>query len=500
MKIDERAQVVSPGVVIGTYSGKSCDADVLNNNVMYLSRELFTKLINSEEYATAIKLGWYIGYLGQPKDPNCMDFRNACIVMREMHMDDSGDVFATFDLLDTPVGKVVKTFIDAGVQFGISIRGAGDVAQDGTVDPDTFVFRGYDLVTFPAYNDAIPEYTDVAAATNTTAQQNYKKISSAINSNLSSITSCEAIEILQQHLNPISDEYSALANREAELADTNSEIDKDEYIRVLEQKLSGMIQLYLDQFDANSTLASHVDSAAQDLLDARYAVTSANRLNSRKIDSMRRILRDQIKSISAALDAASSKNTLLKKTNARLKTAVSAATQQRDSISKKYEAVLASKQRLESENKAIMASLNELKDSHSNDNLIYRRKIEATSRARKANEAKISELDANLRKTVAENRKLSEALSNRDNKISELQEAINANTQMILDYQQEFADMCADIVGVHLDNIDVTAATRPEDLRKMIFGASGHATSTSQVQLEPAEFEPIVGTDSIVTL
>ena len=155
-------------VVIGTYSGKSCDADVLNNNAMYLSRELFTKLINSEEYATAIKLGWYIGYLGHPKDPNCMDFRNACIVMREMHMDDNGDVYATFDLLDTPVGKVVKTFIDAGVQFGISIRGAGDVSQDGTVDPDSFVFRGYDLVTFPAYDDAIPKYTDVAAATDST--------------------------------------------------------------------------------------------------------------------------------------------------------------------------------------------------------------------------------------------------------------------------------------------------------------------------------------------
>jgi septal ring factor EnvC (AmiA/AmiB activator) len=481
-------------VVIGTYSGKSCDADVLNNNAMYLSRELFDKLINSEEYATAIKLGWYIGYLGHPKDPNCMDFRNACIVMREMHMDDNGDVFATFDLLDTPVGKVVKTFIDAGVKFGISIRGAGDVASDGTVDPDSFVFRGYDLVTFPAYSDAIPEYTDVAAATNTQAQQTYKKISSAINNNLSGITSCEALEILQQHLNPVSDEYAALTTREAELADTSDEIDKDEYIDILEQKLKAVTQLYLNQFGANSDLCKKVDTVTSDLMNARYAVTCASKNSSRKVASMHRIFEDQITTISAALDAAKKKNIQLRKANSELKTEITAADSKADKFEHKYNAVVEANKQLKSRNQSITASLETTKESLSKErdknNLIYNRKIEANTKKLRDNEAKISELEEKVRKTVAEHSKLSEEISNRDSRIAELDASIAASTKMILSYQQAYADMCADIVGIHVDNIEVTASTTAEQLRKMIFGASGNA-STNQVQPGLEDFEDV---------
>lgn len=503
MKIVEPTATGDANVVIGTYSGKSCDADVLNNNAMYLSRDLFTKLIDSEEYETAIKLGWYIGYLGHPKDPNCMDFRNACIVMREMHMDDNGDVFATFDLLDTPVGKVVKTFIDAGVKFGISIRGAGDVSHDGTVDPDTFVFRGFDLVTFPAYNDAIPEYTDVAAATDTKTQQQYKKISSVITSNLSNITSCEAIEILQQHFNPVSEEYAALANREAELAELEPDVDVSEYIQVLEQKLKAMTELYLEQFKANSQLAADVDNATADLMNARYSIQSASQLESRRIDSMRRIFEDQIAAISAAFDAAQHKNSILRKTNARLKTAVSAATSDKIALQKKYSSAILANKQLSKTNDDITAELKKTKETLSNEqdknNLIYRRKIEASTKTLQANEAKISELDKKLRKTVAENSKLTEKLSNRDNEIDELKQTVAASSQMILSYQQAYADTCADIIGVHVDNIDVTASTRPEELRKMIFGASSY-NSSNQVQPEPVEFGEPLDLDNMVTL
>ena len=502
MKEIKSAVTDSDNVVIGTYSGKSCDADVLNNNAMYLSRELFDNLIASEEYETAIKLGWYIGYLGHPKDPNCMDFRNACIVMREMHMDDNGDVYATFDLLDTPVGKVVKTFIDAGVQFGISIRGAGDVASDGTVDPDSFVFRGYDLVTFPAYNDAIPEFTDVAAATNTKSQQTYKKISSAINNNLSDITSCEAIEILQQHLNPVSDEYAALANREAELAEETSDVDAAEYIKFLEQKLDAMTRLYLDQFSANSQLASTVKESAGKLLDAQCAVQSSNKMSSRKVSSMRRIFEDQITVISAALDAAERKNSLLRKTNSKLKTSITATTE-------KYEQAIEANKQLKSKNQKITASLKTAEESLSKEreknNLIYRRKIEANTKALHDNKAKISELDEKVRKTVAENSKLSDRISNRDEQIAELQTEVAASTKMIMSYQQAYADLCADIIGVHVDNIEVTASTTAKELQQMIFGASGHAASTNRTQPEPDEIDefeeaPLLADDGIVTL
>ena len=70
--------------ILGTFSGKSCDSNVFNNNDMHLGRKLFENVIASQEYKDGIKRGHYIGFLGHPEDPGCQDFRNACIVMTSM--------------------------------------------------------------------------------------------------------------------------------------------------------------------------------------------------------------------------------------------------------------------------------------------------------------------------------------------------------------------------------------------------------------------------------
>ena len=162
--------------VIGTFEGKSADASVENANQMTLGPELWRNLFNSEEYKRYLKLGHYIGFLGHPDDVGCQDYKNACIVMTDGWLDNDNQVYAKFNLIDTPVGRIVKSFIDAGVQFGISVRGAGDVDASGEVDPDTFVFRGFDIVTFPAYDDAIPKFTEIAASNDVDKQVKYKSI------------------------------------------------------------------------------------------------------------------------------------------------------------------------------------------------------------------------------------------------------------------------------------------------------------------------------------
>ena len=166
--------------ILGQFTGKCCDANVVNNNDMHLGTELFQNLIASDEFKTALKNRHYIGFAGHPADPGCQEFKDACIVMTDMKLLDDGTVEGVFDLIDTPVGRIIKTFIDAGVTFGISIRGAGDVASDGEVDPDTFVFRGFDLVTFPAYDDCIPEFREIAASTDVDKKRKFKKVYSAV--------------------------------------------------------------------------------------------------------------------------------------------------------------------------------------------------------------------------------------------------------------------------------------------------------------------------------
>ena len=202
-KSAEAAENKNPAI-LGTYEGECADSNITNLNGLDITRPVWENVFNSEDYKKAIELGHYIGYLGHPEDPNCMDFKDACIVMTEGHIDDNGKVYGKFNLVDTPVGRVVKTFQDAGVTFGISVRGAGDI-ENNSVDPETFIFRGFDLVTFPAFPESIPKF--VAASSDAECQAKYKEICAAVNSNLNNIKSSDALKIIQRQLTEQSELY-----------------------------------------------------------------------------------------------------------------------------------------------------------------------------------------------------------------------------------------------------------------------------------------------------
>lgn len=431
--------------IIGTFSGKCCDATVSNNNDMFLGQDLFSNLLESEEYKRAIELGHYIGFLGHPEDPGCMDFEHACIVMTECHMDKNGEIFGTFNLVDTPVGRIVKAFIDAGVTFGISIRGAGDVAGDGTVDPETFVFRGFDLVAFPAYDDAIPEFQEIAASSDLDKQVKYKKVCATINKNLQSIKSSTTLDTIQAQFNENSDEYKVIDKRKAELSDEGV-VDEDDEVVVLNEKINGMTSLYLEQVEANNKLK-------RELASLKNKVANACVDYSRKLKSIRRITANQITSLERELD----------------------------SITGSYKVSVAASKKLKTQ-------IEQLK----NDNLKYTHKIEANSKTICDRDSTISDLEAKLRKTVTASSKVENRASNLDEEVKSLRAKVDAAEQMVLNYQQAYANMYANALGVHLENIAVTASTSVSELQDIIRGGTSTANMAAAPFVEP---EPIEVTD-----
>ncbi len=418
--------------VIGTFSGKCCDSTVVNNNDMFLNGELFDNLFASDEFKRALENGHYIGFLGHPQDPGCMDYEHACIVMTECHKEQNGEISGTFDLIDTPVGRIVKAFIDAGVKFGISIRGAGDVAGDGTVNPETFVFRGFDLVTFPAYDDAIPTFQEIAASTDLTKQATYKKVCSAINTGLKDITSSTTLETIQAQFNEQSDEYKAIEARMEELADEDEDIDTED---VLQDKVQGMTQLYLDQVAANSDLRKQLSQ-----LHISASNAEANYL--RKVDSIKRIMGSQVRDLEKELD----------------------------SVTSSYKVSIAANTRLKEQNEQLKKN-----------NLKYTHKIEANSKTICERDSTISDLEAKLRKTVTASSKVEGRASNLDEEVKSLRARVEAAEQMVLNYQQAYANMYANALGVCLENLPVTASTTVSELKDMI--SSG--TNTSGMAASP---------------
>ena len=442
--------------VIGEFSGKCCDANVFNANDMHLGEELFEKLFASEEYQRAMQNRHYIGYLGHPEDPNCMEFEHACIVMTECHMNGDGEIEGKFDLVSTPVGKVVKSFIDAGVNFGISIRGAGDVANDGEVDPDSFIFRGFDLVTFPAYSDCIPEFKEIAASQDLDKQVKTKKVYATIRANLDKITSTEALDMIEEQLREDSDIYNEVEERKNQLAEAELEAQMDAtavdesaaIIEVQEQKIDSLVQLLAEEVEDNKQLADRL--AASEKEAAAFEVAC-----SRKLDSYSRIVSTQISDMEEE------------------------------------------RTKLIQANKALSAKLNKVIASSDSKNLKYNQKIEASSRAISQKDSAIESLKAQLSETVAANEKLSKETSNLGESVEDLKSRVEAAEDMVLEYQKAYANMYANALGVHLDNISITSATTVAELQKIIKGGCNTSGMPARPSFDYEEDEVVDGEDDI---
>ena len=461
-----------PLAILGEYAGECADANITNKNGLDITRPVWEGVFASEEYNEGIKNGHYIGFLGHPEDPNCMDFEHGCIVMTEGHIDPDGKVQGRFNLVNTPVGQIVKTFIDAGVKFGISVRGAGDIV-DNSVDPDTFVFRGFDLVAFPAYPNSIPTFTEIAASTDAVQQKKYQAVCAAVTSNLDSLNKAE-VEVLQANFAKQSKEYAALENRKKVLAGEQVEVapeatesaeatEATEAV-VASQKLDAVTALYLGAQKKNKVLQS-------ENIHLRKLMKTIKSAESRKIDSLNRITASQLKDMDQALA---------------------------DAASRTKKAVL-SNQSLSKDLADVTKRLKSAEDA----NLKYSQKIEANTQIIREKDSIISKLQSNLSETVRKANDAEAKTSNCDAQIASLQRKIEAAQALVDEYQNAYAQIYANAIGVGLEHVSVTATTTVSELQQIIKGSSKYPSGAQEAILASAQVSE-VGTDmddsSLITL
>lgn len=425
--------------VLGTFSGECADATITNNNGLDITRPVWETVIASDEYKQAVKLGWYIGFLGHPEDPNCMDFRNACIVMRDMRIDESGKIYGNFDLIDTPVGRVVKAFIDAGVVFGISVRGAGDIVSN-SVDPETFVFRGFDLVTFPAYPDAIPVFTQIAASSDIESQKKYKRVQAAIQANVKSISSASALETIQSQLAAQSDEYKCVENQKAALKHSHDLVD---------DRVEAVTDLYLHQIEATNAVKKDLDRV--------------NRANNRKYARVKAIMSSQFAK--------------LKQENAELQS-------QLQQTRRNYRTTVSANSKLKEEIMSLTSA-----------NLKYKQEVIASRKILQTKDSELQSAKHQQGETVAQLKQAQTQTSNLDARVSSLQTRIEATTALLAEYQKAYAELYATAVGKS-ENVKITSTTSVSDLQMSINGSS----ETDSIVDVPVYDVELADPNSIVTL
>jgi len=132
-------------------SGIFIQGDVRNQNQrVYPMREIGRAV---QDVTEKLSKGFTVlGELDHPEELS-INLDRVSHIITEMWMD-RADGYGKLKLLDTPMGKIVKTLITSGAKLGVSSRGSGNVGDNG--DVSDFEIVTVDIVAQPSAPDAYP--------------------------------------------------------------------------------------------------------------------------------------------------------------------------------------------------------------------------------------------------------------------------------------------------------------------------------------------------------
>lgn len=129
--------------------GKFMGYDEPNKNGRMYPKKVMEKQV--AEYQNLIKEKRALGELGHPPNPQ-INLNQVSHLITELKMADGGTVYGKAKLLETPMGKIAKNFIEEGVGLGVSSRGLGSIKEKNGINEvqDDFHLVGVDIVSDPS--------------------------------------------------------------------------------------------------------------------------------------------------------------------------------------------------------------------------------------------------------------------------------------------------------------------------------------------------------------
>lgn len=157
-EINEEVQIITEGTggaknyfIEGVY----LQGDIANRNKrLYPMSTLREKVsLYNEQYVDKKRA---FGELGHPEGPTInMDRVSHMITSLK---EDGNNFIGRAKVMDTPMGRIVKTFIDEGAKFGVSSRGLGTLKMNhqgiNEVQNDFYLATAADIVADPSAPDA----------------------------------------------------------------------------------------------------------------------------------------------------------------------------------------------------------------------------------------------------------------------------------------------------------------------------------------------------------
>lgn len=160
LSLDDSVKVNKDGSpILGRLQGPCADFINSTRNGRKYDESLWEKVFSDPIILEYFECGGVPGELDHPVDRAETCSEKIAIMMPEPPKKNAdGQLIATFDILDTPNGRITYTLAKYGYKLGISSRGSGDTYTDSSgdehVDEDSYDFQAFDVVLLPAVKTA----------------------------------------------------------------------------------------------------------------------------------------------------------------------------------------------------------------------------------------------------------------------------------------------------------------------------------------------------------
>ena len=132
--------------------GIFAQSEVKNRNGRTYPRAVMERAL--KEYEPHIKAKRALGEMMHPSHPN-VNLERASHIIETLSWDGNNVVGKARIMTEMPMGRIAKNLIDEGVQFGVSTRGLGSIAEKNGVNvvQDDFTMTAIDIVGDPSGPD-----------------------------------------------------------------------------------------------------------------------------------------------------------------------------------------------------------------------------------------------------------------------------------------------------------------------------------------------------------
>jgi hypothetical protein len=173
-----------PSGVLARVTYNICNIGETNANNRLYEQALWEKVLSDKELQRKLESRTLYGHAEHPKE-SASDLQLTSHVIHRMWIDENENkVYQTFDILDTPCGRIVNTLLEAGCQVGCSTRAEGDLEEVKEGDtsfkrvvPESYKYITTDTTADPSTFDAVPldVKRNIINAVRNTAESNESK-------------------------------------------------------------------------------------------------------------------------------------------------------------------------------------------------------------------------------------------------------------------------------------------------------------------------------------